>query len=931
MAVISLNFAVVNDKIATAFKLLTGNDLPEGAGGNIKLKCPFHDDKIASGSFNIESGAYKCFGCGEKHNIDSLLMALSKLGKIEPQMVNTASTNSFIVEPISHKQISIFQKELFDNEKALQTLVERRGLFLDTIKTFKIGYDGTRYTIPIYDLQGNCVNVRRYKLDPKEGEPKMLPYAKGYGQARLYPIENLKADEILLCEGELDALVACQMGFSALTWTTGVNGFDKSWTPLFRGKVIHICFDNDRPGQEGASSVAGLLMPYAKKVNVCTLPEEDKDITDMYLRIGHDAARDWLLSQQAGFAGLPKLQSYHALDKIRHTNNFDVEVTTKAIIVGLEPEPYFAPAEVVVTCPKTGCDNTVCRQKANSVWEFIFEADDPNLLRLVKVPSKERNTVLRSIVVGGCRNALIEERRMHTIIEAICSPAVDYTDPETIFCYVRNYVVNNNVEANQIYDFVTKVVADPKTQGAVLLSKMAVPAQDDLQSFKLTEQDKKDLKIFQVNSLDLTGVKHKILDIADKLSRFVTKIRGRDILIEAIDMTYHSVLQFNFDGKLLPKGWIETCIFGDTRTGKTETAMQLLRYYRLGEFVTAENCSYAGLIGGLQQLSGKRFSLNWGLIPLNSGRLVVVDEVTGLSTNDIELMSGFRSSGIAEVVKVGTRQKTHARTRVIWLSNPRSNKEMRQYIYGFKALSEIWGKPEDLARLDLAVAVSRSDVPEEIINKRYTATGSNPYTAELCRKLILWAWTRKPEHIIISDSVETYIYLKASELAKQYKNGPLTLASEMRIKIAKLAVAAACRTFSTEDGENVRVYPAHVEYAVDLINRLLSLPAMAYNQFVDATFEAESLRISEVELQEFFASDQYLLDFLNHNPYFSTRKICDSLGYDPSRASNLIRYMLTSGIIRNTHEGFVLTVEAKEKIKEFKLMPKFNKMEMGDI
>ena len=31
--------------------------------GNSKLKCPFHEDKVASASVNLETGKFRCFAC----------------------------------------------------------------------------------------------------------------------------------------------------------------------------------------------------------------------------------------------------------------------------------------------------------------------------------------------------------------------------------------------------------------------------------------------------------------------------------------------------------------------------------------------------------------------------------------------------------------------------------------------------------------------------------------------------------------------------------------------------------------------------------------------------------------------------------------------------------------------------------------------------
>jgi DNA replicative helicase MCM subunit Mcm2 (Cdc46/Mcm family) len=90
-------------------------------------------------------------------------------------------------------------------------------------------------------------------------------------------------------------------------------------------------------------------------------------------------------------------------------------------------------------------------------------------------------------------------------------------------------------------------------------------------------------------------------------------------------------LSFDFDGKRIQRGWLELLIIGDTRTGKSEVAVRLCKFFNAGEVVSCEAASFAGIIGGLQQYGGaKEWSINWGAIPINDRRLVVLDECGGL-------------------------------------------------------------------------------------------------------------------------------------------------------------------------------------------------------------------------------------------------------------------------------------------------------------
>jgi hypothetical protein len=116
-----------------------------------------------------------------------------------------AKTESKHVETIPENKVDGWHNMLKGDTEALEKFKKRRGLSDEIINRYKIGWDGTeRYLIPIRDEQGNVVNVRKYSPDVSGGD-KMISYAKGYGEARLFPLESLQGDSIMICEGELDA------------------------------------------------------------------------------------------------------------------------------------------------------------------------------------------------------------------------------------------------------------------------------------------------------------------------------------------------------------------------------------------------------------------------------------------------------------------------------------------------------------------------------------------------------------------------------------------------------------------------------------------------------------------------------------------------------------------------------------------------------
>jgi DNA primase len=243
-----------------------------GRGEEREGFCPFHDntDTRAFG-VNVRTGAYLCRNpeCGkrggdvidfyrERHGCD-FPTALAELAPL----AGVALPNRAPAPPAAPRVIdaaipAAFHDALLADPDRLTFLAERRGLTLETIRDYEIGHDGQRYTIPIRDEVGECVNIRRY--DPNAAN-KMISYRSGFGAARLFPIREalLDREPVLIVEGEWDALLARQNGLNAVTCTGGAGTWREGWNALFRGRDVVICYDCDPAGREGARKILEAL------------------------------------------------------------------------------------------------------------------------------------------------------------------------------------------------------------------------------------------------------------------------------------------------------------------------------------------------------------------------------------------------------------------------------------------------------------------------------------------------------------------------------------------------------------------------------------------------------------------------------------------------------------------------------------------------
>ena len=119
-----------------------------------------------------------------------------------------------------------------------------------------------------------------------------------------------------------------------------------------------------------------------------------------------------------------------------------------------------------------------------------------------------------------------------------------------------------------------------------------------------------------------------------------------------------------------------------------------MHHYRLGELHSGESSRRTGLVYNMQQ-NNKRWFLVWGAFPLNDGGLIAIDELSGLSEEDLAILSDVRSSGIAKATGVITAETT-SRTRAIYISNPRNGRPLNSETYGVNAVLKLMGKAEDV-------------------------------------------------------------------------------------------------------------------------------------------------------------------------------------------------------------------------------------------
>ena len=837
--------------------------------------CPVHDDTDASMHITLDEGLWHCKGCGTGGkglaSLHQFIHGTDYADAIDELEVLLE------LKPKSMTNMDAYHKNLLASAEAMAYL-KVRGINAQTIKNYNLGADSKRIYIPIYDFSGQLRNVRKH-LFRKIDEVKSFS-EEGLGEIRLYPVGALRADTVTIFEGELDALLALSNGINAVSITGGAGTWASKFNRYFKGKVVNICYDIDAAGTNGAKHVANELKPYAAKINIVALPTQDMpekgDFTD-FIRLKGIAAFKAL--KPVPFTGLTSEElgkvvvSMH-LSETLHSTNYSKRIRTVALATG-KGDVYGTPERVEARCKDMMSEQcAVCRVKrGNGAVTKVFAKDDPIHLRLIQVPDGQKTTLLRHAlgIPEKCKKARVEQVSIYNIEEVLLIPEVDYATVKSSG-YVSRYAYNitsTDMELNKPHKIEALTLLHPKDQKSTMLIYDAASTTDTIDAFVVDDSVVDKLKLFQAN--DESEMRRILKEKYDDYEA-VTGIFYRRDLFLATDIIYHSLLSFDFQGKRIKRAHVNGLIFGDTRTGKSETVDSLMAHFRAGDATGGENVSFAGLVGGVHKVaSDSKWGITWKIIPLNDRRLVKVDEFHEMDPVDIRKLSELVSTGVANIQKIHS-ERTMARTRLVFIANTRDGKHLADYQYGCQAIPDLMGgHNEDVARLDFAAAFAASDVRiEDIQELKKEKRQVKTYTSDVCHQLVMWAWSRKPSDISWEAGAEDLCVELATKQVNTYSAEiPLVPSAEHPVKLARIAGSIAAMFFSTSTGENVIIRKIHVSLAANFLDTLYGTEAMGFVGF-SRTSRGKICRLDKQQL-ELLGFDEAIKDLLLSNESFSAQ------------------------------------------------------------
>uniref|UniRef100_A0A6H1ZAX5 Putative helicase n=2 Tax=viral metagenome TaxID=1070528 RepID=A0A6H1ZAX5_9ZZZZ len=252
-------------------------------GDEIIITCPCcHKPKLY---INISSGVFHCFVCQAEHvNCEFSKGHISKLKEMWGDVVQIQSVADR-VEPNRNQQdtnltnlVNRYHYELFNNKNALRYLL-KRGINEESINRFKLGFVRmhSQDWLSIPSEEGGIPKLIKYrKIPPYENETLDKYIREKDSKSILFNGDIIDSnEEVILTEGEIDAITLIQNGYENVVGITGGAGtlLSQWYDKLLLLQKIYLVLDQDIAGQNAARDVWATRLGVSRCWNI-ELPKE---------------------------------------------------------------------------------------------------------------------------------------------------------------------------------------------------------------------------------------------------------------------------------------------------------------------------------------------------------------------------------------------------------------------------------------------------------------------------------------------------------------------------------------------------------------------------------------------------------------------------------------------------------------------------------
>lgn len=350
---------------------------------------------------------------------------------------------------------------------------------------------------------------------------------------------------------------------------------------------------------------------------------------------------------------------------------------------------------------------------------------------------------------------------------------------------------------------------NPRTQKTTILA-FSVEFPEDNFSYNVD-------KLIELKAVfEKLNVEQRLKWILDNWTLY-SHVFGRNNIATAGLLIFFTPLWIRFNQEI-QRGWGIGGILGDTTTAKSETIKKLVKLLKAGSLISAETASTVGLTGTATQLEKEGWFIDWGFLPLMDRKLLAIDGSHKLNASCWAALAETERSGVLSIAKAA-KNTTYARTRQIRIYNAvdkevdhYSTKSLSCFLYPIQALTTVLDKTS-IARLDLSVFSDQRDVNPETINQKVAK--EHDKLLENLADVLKWAWSNKAKIEWTEQAIATLLS-EATIFYKKFFYEPIPLVSiDVKNKIARLSVALAYFTLSTnEDLSILTVTEEHVNAVI---------------------------------------------------------------------------------------------------------------------
>ena len=856
-----------------------------------------------SAHVNTVEGLFHCKACGESGNEITMLSKITGCSS-----------------PVAHKLQRCFDSdetvEAWDKEELTEATKQRAlalGISEEVIEELKIKtpeYTGDIIAFPVL-MYDHLLDVRQYNPG---GSPKIKSRAN-CPSGLIIPFNewiNTPVTKVtVLCAGEKDMAIARTHGFNAITLTGGENCLP-AMPKFFKDRIVAICYDNDTAGLTGAYKVAQAISKYTPYVKVVTKfhegMENKEDITDYFVKYGKTKQDLIECIEATPYYQGEKYTSKHypVMDLLKASSPDYVGkvVRSNVQVVAVSEAAYSCPSHIYAE--KTQVADGVMNVGEWKEW-ILTEDNAQDILHMIDNGFKEdairKNYKKILHILDKEKYVKIDELEKVTVFKGYLTDLFETsnTSNHQPMEYMA-YSINTKLESGQKYMITYKIVPHPyKGRQLTMIILDAEQANDSVSDFTLTDEVKRSLRMIQ----DIPG------DIETKINTLTEKVKGAlgyngiNTLIQAIDFSYNTPLQFNFGTFKNQRAYLDTIIVGESRTGKSSTADCLRNLYGLGTVTSlaGNSATIPGLVGGSNK-TATGFQTRAGIIPQNHKGLVVFEEFGKSNNSVITELTDIRSSNEVRITRVAGTITLPAMVRMISLTNPKAKngsiQPIASYPDGISVLTDLVDTAEDIARYDMIVILP--DRGNAIIDPMWIP--EDPLPTQVYRDRIRWIWSRSPEQIVIDRETQLYIIRTANALNATYEGHIKIFGTEAWKKLSRLAIAIAAYVCSSDETyENIVVTKTHVDYAEKYLIGLYDNPTFRLKEYVD--YEKQFTEIDEegiAALQDIYMKEPMLVLQLEQRSTISKQVLATVTGMEQRDLNAMLSRMTRLRFVK--HQGF---------------------------